>query len=431
MSKFDYSAIDTQQCNRIYRFISQLKYDEIPPATRRYAALLLLDTLGVYIVAHPLEASRIARLTALKLFGPSAHSSMPLMFDHNVTSAAGFAFAGATQIDNLDAHDGFAPAKGHIGAALVPVILALTYPHKNQISGKDLIQSLIIGYEIASRAGCAIHATCHDYHTSGAWNVLGCIAAASYLKNLCFDATRQAFGIGEYHAPRSQMMREITHPTMLHDGSSMGACGAIMAVEMAEKGFQGAPSLLIEGKNAHAFWQDLKQIWYTNQQYIKPYPICRWAHAPIDGAIELRQRYQLKIEDIKRVDIYTFDEGIRLYHKMPASTAQAQYSLHFSLAKALQYGHIGIDEITGDALSCKVTENMITRIYAHHEPRHQKRFPEGRWAHIEITLNDGRLLKSGDIDAKGGKDTPLSQDEILDKFTRYASTQMTLKNTKK
>ena len=45
------------------------------------------------------------------------------------------------------------------------------------------------------------------------------------------DQLRQALGIAEYHGPRSQMMREIATPTMLHDGSGMGALVGSMAFE--------------------------------------------------------------------------------------------------------------------------------------------------------------------------------------------------------
>ena len=32
------------------------------------------------------------------------------------------------------------------------------------------------------------------------------------------EQLRHALGIAEYHGPRSQMMREIANPSMLHDG---------------------------------------------------------------------------------------------------------------------------------------------------------------------------------------------------------------------
>ncbi|WP_224380148.1 hypothetical protein [Roseovarius carneus] len=67
-----------------------------------------------------------------------------------------------------------------------------------------------------------MHASVADYHTSGAWNGLGVAALACRLRGADAGVLRHALGIAEYHGPRSQMMREIDNPTMLHDRSGMG-----------------------------------------------------------------------------------------------------------------------------------------------------------------------------------------------------------------
>ena len=81
---------------------------------------------------------------------------------------------------------------------------------------------LVIGYEIATRAGLALHASVSDYHTSGAWNALAAAAIGARALKLDADWTRHALGIAEYNGPRSQMMRCIDHPTMVKDGSGWG-----------------------------------------------------------------------------------------------------------------------------------------------------------------------------------------------------------------
>jgi 2-methylcitrate dehydratase PrpD len=56
---------------------------------------------------------------------PNAQDAAPLLFDGRSASLPGAAFALATQIDNLDAHDGLNMTKGHIGCAVVPALCAL------------------------------------------------------------------------------------------------------------------------------------------------------------------------------------------------------------------------------------------------------------------------------------------------------------------
>ena len=149
-----------------------------------------------------------------------------ILLDGRRASPAGAAFAGASTIDAFDAHDGHPLTKGHAGVAVLPALFAVADAEGGG-DGRDLLVALVLGYEVAIRAGIALHASVPDYHTSGAWNALGCAAVAARLLGLSADATRHALGIAEYHGPRSQMMRCIDHPTMVKDGSGWGAFAGV------------------------------------------------------------------------------------------------------------------------------------------------------------------------------------------------------------
>ncbi|MEO0820895.1 MAG: MmgE/PrpD family protein, partial [Pseudomonadota bacterium] len=97
----------------------------IPESALAMAARLLADTLAVAAGAAPLEAGRIGRETALALYGAADPAwQARLLFDGRPASLAGAAFAAATQIDNLDAHDGLNPTQGHVCCAVVPALFA-------------------------------------------------------------------------------------------------------------------------------------------------------------------------------------------------------------------------------------------------------------------------------------------------------------------
>ena len=209
---------------------------------------------------------------------------------------------------------------------------------------------MVMSYEIAGRAGMALHSTVSDYHTSGAWNALGVAALGCRLSNANSETLRQALGIAEYHGPRSQMMREIDNPTMLHDGSGMGALTGTSAALLAMRGFTGAPALTIEDDAVANIWFDLGNVWTIEQNYIKPYPICRWAHATIDAARSLKLEHGFEAGDVAEIKIRTFAEASRLYAAMPETTSQAQYSMGFAVATVLQHGEIAPHHIAGKAL---------------------------------------------------------------------------------
>ena len=402
-------------------FALGLAPDDVPEAARRDAALMLLDTLGVAAAASPMEAGRIARDTASLLYGSSdpAHRAR-MLFDGREASLAGAAYAAATQTDNLDAHDGYNPVKGHIGVAIVPALLALA-EQAEPMSGAEALMLVTLGYEIAGRAGLALHATVSDYHTSGAWNALGVAAMASRLRGLSASQLREAIGIAEYHGPRSQMMREIANPSMLHDGSGWGAMVGISSTILAERGFTGAPAITVEAEEAASFWSDLGSRWIMQAQYVKPYPICRWAHAPIDGVRDLMLAHGFGSDDIRHIQINTFHESACLFQGVPDSTSMAQYSLSFAVATQVVHGRIGVEQVSGDGLADTVVHAMIKRISVAESDAHNATFPHNRDADVQITLNDGRVLDSGLVHARGGSERPMDGSEIIAKFENYAA----------
>lgn len=142
----------SENFNRIAEFTQTLCIAALPADVTHTAKLLVLDLLGVLAAAGKLEAGRIARDHAVNHWaaGPDAPSAR-LLFDGRRTSLPGFGFAMGTQLDNLDAHDGWQPSKGHAGAALLPALCAFAEGSAS-VSGPEALAAMILGYEISYRA---------------------------------------------------------------------------------------------------------------------------------------------------------------------------------------------------------------------------------------------------------------------------------------
>ncbi|HEX6119088.1 MAG TPA: MmgE/PrpD family protein [Dongiaceae bacterium] len=407
--------------DRVRGMVFDLDAARVPAEVRHFAMLLLLDTLGVAAAARDLDAAVIARETALDLYaarpgGPSAR----MMFDGRAASVAGAAFAAAAQIDNLDAHDGYNPTKGHLGVVIIPALMSFAQA-AGTLSGAEALAALIAGYEVGARAGIALHATVSDYHTSGAWNALGVAVLGVRLRRLSAGQLREALGIAEYHGPRSQMMRVIDTPTMLHDGSAWGALAGATAVFLAERGFTGAPAITVEAAAVADIWRDLGQSWVVDRHYIKPYPVCRWVHALVGAALQLRAEHKLRGEDVAAIELSAFHEATRLYREVPGTTAVAQYAISFPVAAALAHGRLGVSEITGPGLADAETRRLVEATTIRESREYGARFPAGRWGDVVLKMKDGRRLASGPQDARGGPENPLREDEIVTKFHDYAA----------
>ena len=398
-------------------FTHDTSFSDLPDEVVRHGRRFLLDLLGVAIAGSQTELSRIIREHAVDHFG-AGRVAAPMLFDGRRVSPAGAALAGGMTIDSIDAHDGHRLTKGHTGCGLLPSLLAF-HQAEGRDDGDDFLASLIVGYEVGTRAGIALHATAPDYHTSGAWIALGCALVGSRALGLDAVRTAEAIGIAEYHGPRSQMMRVIDHPTMLKDGSGWGAMAGTSAAYLAADGFTGAPAITVTGDDAAPSWADLGEHWIIADQYLKEFPVCRWAQPAVQATRVLMAEHGLTATDIAGVEVFTFHEGARLAVRHPATTEQAQYALPFPVAATIVHGEVspttvtaGLDdpEVARFAAGLTITEDDL----------HNAAFPARRFARVAFDLADGRRITSADHEAPGDPHTPLSDDEVVAKFHAYA-----------
>ncbi|MDT8344257.1 MAG: MmgE/PrpD family protein [Thermohalobaculum sp.] len=400
-------------------FIHDLKAADLPDPVRMAARIALLDTLGVAAAATRTEVSRIARGHAAALFGAGG-AGASLMFDGRRVSPAGAALAGAATVDSVDAHDGWRPSKGHAGCHVIPAALACCEA-EGVAGGDELLAQVVIGYEIGCRVAAVQHATVPEYHASGSWGAVGAAAVGARALRLGRAQTREALGIGEYHGPRSQMLRVTTHPTMVKDSSGWGAMVGVSAAYLAREGFTGAPAVTVEAPEAAPWWADLGSRWIMTEQYIKPYPTCRWSHAPIRAVLDLAAAHGITHHDVARIEIATFAEAMTLATARPRTTDEAQYSLPFPVAVALVRGDVGPADIDGAALTDPEILRLSTGLVMREDPACSAAFPGRRLARAALVLTDGRRVESGPTEPLGDPERPLSEAQIRAKFHAYAA----------
>ena len=397
----------------VMQLIHELSWGDLPAVVRNQARRCLLDTLGVAVVGRQTETGRI-----IYDYAAAAHGGegARLWFDGRPVSPPGAALAHGMAIDSFDMHDSCRPVKGHAGVALVPAVLASLHLGQQPVSGRELLTSLVMGYEVAIRAGQALHATACDYHTSGAWNALGCAAIVARRLGLNAAQTRHALGIAEYHGPRSQMMRCIDHPTMLKDGSGWGAMAGVSAGLLAAAGFSGAPALTVEAADVAEQWADLGRDWRILIQYFKPYAVCYWAQPAIAGALKLQSEHGLALNEIETIRVYTFHEASRLACRYPQATDEAQYSLPFPVAAALVHGQLGLEQLRGSALHDPRVLNLVKRIEMIDDETFNASFPAERLSRVEIDTTAGHTLDSGPVCPLWDLSIPPDDAALRDKF---------------
>ena len=408
----------------MHEFATGLTYEDVPEAMRALLRVSFADTMGVAAIGATTDMAEAARKSTVRLFGAGSAGSARMLMDGRAVSPVGAAMAGAFTVDSVDAHDGTTPNKGHVGSAVFPALLAVADAMRAEgraVTGADFLLWLAIGYEVSSRAGKAQHATCPDYHTSGSWTAVGVAVAVARMLGLDGERVRHAAGIGEYHGPRSQMMRCIDFPTMLRDGVGWGAPSGVTAAYLALDGFTGAPALTCESEEAAEFWAGLGSEWMTlADTHYKKFPCCRWAHPSMDAAQALMEENGLHHADVARVEIRTFHYATRLAGHRPASMDELAYSIAFPVATMIVRGGFGAREMDAAVLADQdiIRVSEATELIDDNEMT--ARSVEKRWAAVTIIAKGGARYEAEPRSARGDVDAPLSEDEMRDKYHMFA-----------
>ena len=397
---------------RVARFIHHTRFEDLPDEVVGHARRCFLDLLSCSFAGIPSRTGQIARNFAASLcgtpecclFGDDRRVPLPLAV-----------LANATVCEALDCDDGYNLVKGHPGAFLLPVVLA--FAEREGLTGREILTSLVVGYEVAIRSvllGSRLYAF---YHGSGSWGGVGTAAIAARLMRLDEEATAHALGAAEYHGTIAPIMRCVSYPGMAKDGIGWGAFAGVSAALLAGAGFTAPPAnLALEAAEAEI--NSLGRRFLILDLYFKPYCCCRWAHAPVRAALKVARKHLLPPDSIERIVVESFAEACALSRNVPDSSEEAQYSVAYPVAAALLYGDVGPEQVLEDRYRDPRAAALCRRTEFVHRPDYQAEFPGRRLAEVKITAG-GRTYFSGTVAAHGDPSDPLSSAEIEDKFRRY------------
>lgn len=401
---------------RIVDFSLDTKWNDLPEAVQHQSKRALLDNLGVLIAGGITPASRITHaFVEDQMAANNSKAACTVVSTGKKLSAVGAALANGIAANGLDMDDGYNAAKGHPGAALLPVLLA-SAELATGVGGRDFLAALVVGYELAIRAALIRHASYTTYHSTGSWGAIGGAAAGGKLLGLDSGQLRHAMGIAEYFAPIAPMMKGIEVVAMTKDSIGWGAMVAMSSILLAGKGFTGVNPIFADGPGP-GLVKGLGRDWLILELYHKPYACCYWVQAPIAGALALIREHGLTPEQISRITVHSFQEATRLSCAAPRDTEEAQYNLAYGVTCAVLKGKVGPSEVTPPAIFDPQTLAFMAKIEPVEDPEIQKGFPAKRQARVEITTTDGRAFDSGLVDAPWGvsANRPTDQD-LVEKF---------------
>jgi 2-methylcitrate dehydratase PrpD len=388
-----------------------LEAEALSGEVRARAALLLLDLAGNIIRARYDAESTPALLAAVRALGlaPGSHGVFGCAMRY---TAAGAALLNGALGHSLDFDDTHAPSSLHPGAPVIPAALAAA--EMTGAKGRDVIAAIVAGYDVTCRIALALPAAAHydrGFHPTATCGAFGAAAAAGRVFGLDAETIASAFGIALSQSAGSlQFLANGAWTKRFQVG--WAAMAGLSAATLARAGFKGAAEAF-EGR--HGFLaayapsptpelalEQLGERFELMRTAVKPYPSCRYGHAAIDAALELRARLGLRPEEISRITIGLPRAGMLLIgapiekKRAPENVVDGQFSAPFVVAVALATGRMGWDSYRLH-LGDPAIQALMARTECIEDPEIEALFPRYMAGRVSIEARGERFVETVEV----------------------------------
>lgn len=394
------------------RFVADFPAGGLPQSAREMASLLLLDLMAATGAGRDAALSVAARGAAADLGarGPATVWMTGLKLD--IASAAMVNAAAASALDIDDGHRG---AAGHPGAGVIPAALAVGEANGN--TDEEILEAIVLGYDVALRVGTARPVPTITTYASGLWVGFGVAAAAGRLLKLDADEIANAFGIVATEGPIAFASGSTKYQgTTVKEMIPAAVTAGLIAAYRARHGGTGPLDILDkEAVYARAVLTGgLGESWWIEGCYIKPYAACRYMHAAIDALLVLRD----PAKPVKALRIETFARGLRLSNsRQPVSLEAGQYSYPFSCALAALRGEAALQPVQPEALLDQDVLELAARVELVPHDDFAESFPAGTPCRVILDQGNGPEVMTV-LSPRGDVANPMSRDEVSTKFRR-------------
>ncbi|MFZ1813121.1 MAG: MmgE/PrpD family protein, partial [Rhizobiaceae bacterium] len=388
---------------------------DAPTEVKRSAVLVVLDALACSLAGLKLEGPAAARAVTRELWGAGPSS---VWFTGEKTSPHGAAFANSMAVSILDYDDGHRMAEGHLGAAMVPAVLAEA--EVIRANAKRVLTAIAIGYEVATRIAKSRDPETVLTGASGRWCGQGVAAAIGWLRQDDAITIAHAMSLADTIAPYAMATEDTQVGNHVKEAIPDGTKNGLEKLAAARKGMLGPIDFLDRERfDSSVLTRDLADGWYIETTYFKPYSCCRWIHAPIDAVLQQRDSV-MDWDAVKEIVVGTFERTLTLNNQKKPSTLQsAQYSVPFCVASAALYGAGCLQPITpgllGDAKVLALAEKVVVKV----DEDLESVYPDETSGRVSIVMSDHASPEPVYVEiAKGDSRNPMSYDERLRKLRK-------------
>jgi 2-methylcitrate dehydratase PrpD len=395
------------------RFVVQARYEDLPATVRKEGVRTLINWVGVTVGGSHHETIDRA-VAALAPFSGASHAGILGRTERFDIMNAAFINGVSSHIFDFD--DTHLKTIIHPAAPVAPAVLA--YSEYHHVPGSEFLNALILGVETECRIGNAVYPDHYDrgWHITGTCGPFGTAVAMGKLLGLSEQQMVWALGLA---ASQPVGLRESF-------GSMNKSYNGMTAAVLAGAGFTSSDQMIEAARgwaSTISTKQDYREITgELGQRYesllntYKPFACGIVLHPAIDAAIQLRNRFELKSDQIARITLRVNPLVLELTGKKTPNTGlDGKFSVYHAVAVALVEGAAGEKQFSDRAVRDPVVVALRSKVVPTAD-----RSVKPEQVDCQITLSDGRTVQTRVEHATGSAEAPLSDGALEAKFLGLA-----------
>ena len=432
----------------ISKFISNYRYEQATVESIATVKAALLDFFGVTYRGSGEDAPQVALNTVGEIFSSKFNFNLKssIIGTDVKTDILSAAFVNAISAHVLELDDGHRGAQIHLGAVIFPTALAISEAY--DLSGKEFLEGVILGYEVGILLGQIVNPKHRDkgFHTTGTIGTFIAGVVASKLLKLDEGQILNALGLcGTQAAGLLESDHGGSMGKVLHAGKA--AYNGILSAFLARNGFTGSGTIFegdegflkamvldeeTQDVNDFSFESALKDIGKVRVRdiYFKKYPFCRHLHSSIDTALKLKASIGDEYDHIENIAVKTYSVAAAHNNFRPKSIEELKQSLPYAVAIALVVGEVGVDDInqlieyglldnysTVDKVNS--IKNLANKMILVSDDKLNELYPDKRPSNVVIKLDKNfrnGIFQNITFLPKGDFENPFQLRELIDKF---------------
>ncbi|GAB3057464.1 MmgE/PrpD family protein [Salinicoccus sesuvii] len=406
-------------------YIRSVSYEQLPDDVVEFTKLCILDYFSSAIAGS--DTLPIAKIEEIvEELGGAKQATLITGGKSSVTNAALLNGASSHIVEQDDIHKG-----SIIHAATVVIPAALAIAERDNLSGKDLITAVVIGYEVCYRIGEAVTPSHYYYwHNTATCGTFGAAAAVAKLLNLSEEQIVHTLGsAGTQAAGLWEFIEDGAMSKQLHPGKA--AMNGVIAGLLSQKGFTAATRILEGDRGFFEAMSDdydvskvaerLGETYKIMENSFKVHASCRHTHHAMDLVSELSRERRLDAEDIESIEIGTYQVAINITNNdNPMTVYQGKFSLQYCTAHAFVLQEGSLYTFTEENLWNEEIRDVMSKVRIYVDPSKNNTYPNQWGAIAKVTLKNGKHIELDTDYPKGDPEQPVTKDELLEKFMQLS-----------